>query len=247
MLQSPMIDDNLSMISALSDDDFNIDSTSEIQCGSRMEWITDDNESSALPNQCRFVRPPAMPRRVNSISSRTATLDHVSPRGRPAMTASLDASPREGPAMNMVDVLSPREGPAMNMDPPMLVVAPQQEEGLLESTTVTTATSTGISALTPLGMESSAATCSTSTSISSPPRAAAKFIEPVEILPHRLQSKDCLPVLQGVSPPPKPQRLQSVEDLTSRTSESSGESIPVHDANLPSLPSIPQRRCSLIL
>lgn len=69
------------------------------------------------------------------------------------------------------------------------------------------------------------------------------------MMPHRLQSRDCL-LLVGVPPPSsKPQRLSSVEDTRSTMSsltgsrESSEERTPVHDVNPPS---IPQRRSTLI-
>lgn len=86
MTQLAMNDDpSLSMISALSEDSFNIEDSSENHGGSPMEWITDDNESSALPpNQCRFVRPPIMPKRLKSITCNSAAALDVSPPPRAA-------------------------------------------------------------------------------------------------------------------------------------------------------------------
>jgi hypothetical protein len=199
---------------------------------------TSTSISSPPRAAAKFIEPvEILPHRLQSKDC-LPVLQGVSPPPKPQRLQSV-----EDLTSRTSDPSSGESIPVHDANLPSLPSIPQRRCSLIS----TDATSTGISALTPLGMESSTATCSTSTSISDPPRAATKFEKPLEILPHRMQSKDCLPVLQGVSPPPKPQRLQSVEDLTSRTSESTGESMPVHDANLPSLPSIPQRRCSLIL
>jgi hypothetical protein len=203
MPQLPTTDDpNSSMISGLSDDYYDIDSSVSGDGVSRMEWITDDNESSAVPNQCRFVRPPTMPRRLKSITFRSAALN---------------ASPRAA---------------AKNMDPPIL--APQ----LLESISTFTASTITISSPLPETVQpmESSSICSASKSISVLPRAGAADLPTDRFLP-------------GVSPPSKPQRLLSVGHTAptslSCCSESSEESIPVHDEKLP--PSIPQRRGTLIL
>jgi hypothetical protein len=197
------------------DDDFNIDS-GESPCLSRMDRITDDNEASALPDQCQLVRPPTMPRRLKSFTFKSAA----------ALGGSSIAPRRTGSVMKN------------SMDSPSMV-APQQLESSSTSicSTTTTTTSTAISA-PPRGTQrmesSSTSSCATSTSILAPPSAATKF-EPL-IIPHRLQSKDCLPI--GVSPPPKPQRLQSVEDMatTAYRLQQSKDCLPLDISPPPSKP-----------